>query len=126
MGRKVNFARGEIPSRGKTRRKCIYSVAAQKTAKHRAKFGWPTLNDVAPLTKPRPAEICWGAPNSEPFSAASGPKLAILWDSAGDIAAQHFFPIGDTCLIMVALWNRADHYIFALWFLLFFFFFFLA
>jgi len=25
-----------------------------------------------------------------------------------------------TCLIMVALWNRADHYISALWFLLFF------
>jgi len=31
------------------------------------------------------------------------------------------------CFIMVALWNRADHYIFALWFLLsFFFLFFLA
>ena len=30
-------------------------------------------------------------------------------------------------VIMVALWNRADHYIFALWFLSFFFFlFFLA
>jgi len=28
-----------------------------------------------------------------------------------------------TILIMVALWNRADHYIFALWFLLSFFFF---
>ena len=26
-----------------------------------------------------------------------------------------------TGLIMVALWNRADHYIFILWFLLFFF-----
>jgi len=26
-------------------------------------------------------------------------------------------------LVMVALWNRADHYIFILWFLLFFFFF---
>ena len=32
-----------------------------------------------------------------------------------------------SCFIMVALWNRADHYIFILWFLLsFFFFFFLA
>ena len=27
------------------------------------------------------------------------------------------------CFVMVALWNRADHYIFALWFLLSFFFF---
>jgi len=25
------------------------------------------------------------------------------------------------CIIMVAVWNRADHYIFALWFLLSFF-----
>jgi len=29
-------------------------------------------------------------------------------------------------VIMVALWNRADHYIFVLWFLLSFFFFFLS
>jgi len=29
-------------------------------------------------------------------------------------------------MIMVALWNRADHYIFALWFLSIFFFSFLA
>jgi len=29
-------------------------------------------------------------------------------------------------IVMVALWNRADHYIFALWFLLLSFFFFLA
>jgi len=28
-----------------------------------------------------------------------------------------------TMIIMVALWNRADHYIFALWFLSFFLFF---
>jgi len=31
----------------------IHSVAAQETAKHRAKFGRPPLKDVAPLTKPR-------------------------------------------------------------------------
>jgi len=30
------------------------------------------------------------------------------------------------CLVMVALWNRADHYIFMLWFVLSFFLFFLA
>ena len=49
----VNFARGEIPSRGKSPRKCIYSVAAHETAKHRAKFGWPPVSDIAAVTKAR-------------------------------------------------------------------------
>ena len=44
---KVNFAPGKIrckiPSGGKSPRKCIYSVAAQEMAKHRAKFGWPDI-----------------------------------------------------------------------------------
>ena len=39
--------------RGKSRRKCIYSVAAQQTAKHRVKFGWPLVSDIAAVTKPR-------------------------------------------------------------------------
>ena len=39
IGRKVNFAPGKIPSEGKSPRKCIRHVAAQETAKHRAKFG---------------------------------------------------------------------------------------
>jgi len=34
-------------------RKCIYSVSAQEMAKHRAKFGWPPMNDVAAVRKPR-------------------------------------------------------------------------
>ena len=33
--------------------KCIYSVPAQETAKHRAKFGWPPVSDTAAVTKPR-------------------------------------------------------------------------
>jgi len=53
-GRKVNFARGEIPSGGKSPRKCTYSVLAEETAKRCAKFGWPPVNDVAAVTKPRP------------------------------------------------------------------------
>jgi len=53
LGRKVNFAGGEIPSGSKSPRKCIHSVAAQETAEHHAKFGWPPLNDVAAVTKPR-------------------------------------------------------------------------
>ena len=39
LGRKVNFARGKIPSRGKRSRKCMYSVPGQETTKHSAKFG---------------------------------------------------------------------------------------
>jgi len=38
---------------GQEPRKCIYSVPAQKTAKRRAKFGWPPVSDVAAATKPR-------------------------------------------------------------------------
>ena len=53
LGRKVNFARGKIPSGGKSPRKCIYSVPAQKTARDHAKFGWPLVSDGAAVTKPR-------------------------------------------------------------------------
>jgi len=31
----------------------IYSVPAQETAKHHAKFGWPAGSDVDAVTKPR-------------------------------------------------------------------------
>ena len=30
----------------------VYSVPAQETAKHRAKFGWPLVSDIAAVTKP--------------------------------------------------------------------------
>ena len=50
----MNFAAdGKIPSGGKSPRKCIYSVPAQETAKHCAKFGRSPVNDVAAVTKPR-------------------------------------------------------------------------
>ena len=39
IGRKVSIAPGEMLSGDKSPRKCVYSVAAQETAKHRAKFG---------------------------------------------------------------------------------------
>ena len=51
--RKVNFAPGKIPSGGKSPGRCIYSVPAQETAKHRAKFSWLPLSDVEAVTKPR-------------------------------------------------------------------------
>jgi len=53
LGRKVNIAPGKILSGGKSPRKCIHSVAAEKMAKHRAKFGWPPMRDVAAVTKAR-------------------------------------------------------------------------
>jgi len=53
LGRNVNFVTGKSPSGGKSPRKCIYSVPAQETAKHRAKFGWPPVTDVAGVTKAR-------------------------------------------------------------------------
>jgi len=31
----------------------VYSAQAQEMAKHRAKFGWPPLNDVSTVTMPR-------------------------------------------------------------------------
>jgi len=39
--------------RGNSPQKYIYSVAAQETAKHGTKFGWPPVNDVAAVMKPR-------------------------------------------------------------------------
>jgi len=41
-------------------------------------------------------------------------------------ASWQSYQIIDTRLVMVALWNRADHYIFALWFLLLLSFFFFS
>ena len=51
--RKVNFAPGKILSGGKSLQKCIYNAAAQKTAKDGAKFCWPSVSNVAAVTKPR-------------------------------------------------------------------------
>jgi len=48
----MKFATGKIPSEAKASEK-VYSVAAQETAKHRAKFGWSPVSDVAAVTKPR-------------------------------------------------------------------------
>ena len=52
----------------------VYSVPAKETAKHRTKFGWPRVSDVAAVTKAR-LETRWNLP----ISAVNGPKFAILW-----------------------------------------------
>jgi len=56
-------------------------------AKHRAKFGWPLMNDVAAVTLPRVKTAktrnqlkLAGLPQTTALiSAASGPKFTILW-----------------------------------------------
>jgi len=65
----------------------MYSLAAEETAKHRAKFGWPPVSDVAAVTSQdaKPVETCWGAPKfpnrskpgrSPPYSEACGGDIA--------------------------------------------------
>ena len=46
------FCMWRNPVRGQQPPKCTYSIAAQKMAKHRAKFGWPPVNVVTAVTKP--------------------------------------------------------------------------
>jgi len=86
LGRKLNFAPGKILLGGNSPRKCIYSVPAQETAKHRAKCRWPPpLSDVGAVMKPRP-ETHWnllGCPKlvnwSQPLMGWSPPYCEIMW-----------------------------------------------
>jgi len=101
-GRKVNFAPGKIPLRGNSRRKCINSLPAQETAKHRAKFGWLPLSDVAAVKKPR-RESRWNllwcpkpANRSQPLVGRNSPYCWDMW--RGYCCLTSFFPIVDTCL----------------------------
>jgi len=82
-----DFASGKIPLGGKSPRKCIYrpSVPALETAKHREKFGWPVLSDIAAVTKPR-RETCWNFPGcpklanrSQPLVDRSSPYCKHIW-----------------------------------------------
>jgi len=72
---------------GKSSQKCIYSVTAQDTAKHLAKFGWPPVNDVAAVTEQR-RETRWNLlgcsklPNrSQPLVGRSSPYCEDMWRS---------------------------------------------
>ena len=48
--------------------------------------------------------------------------LSVLWSPASVcLSVRVRMLVIALCLVMVALWNKADHYIFALWFLLSFF-----
>jgi len=75
-----NSGRGQAPPK-----MYIYIVPAQETAKHRAKFGWPPLSDVAAVTKPR-RETRWsllGCPKlpnlSQPLVGKRSPYCENLW-----------------------------------------------
>ena len=79
-----------------------YSVAAQDTAKHRAKFGWPPLSDVAAVTLPRreTSGNLQGCPKlanrSQPLVGRSSPYYEDMWRTYHCLTS--FFPIVDTCL----------------------------
>jgi len=70
--------------RGKSPRKCMYSVLAQETAKPGAKFGWPPLSDVGAVTKPR-RETRWNLLGCPKLANWSQPKLTILWEHVEEI-----------------------------------------
>ena len=52
-GTQSEFCTGKNSVRGKSPRKCIYSVAAQEMSKHRTEFGWLPVSDVTAVMKPR-------------------------------------------------------------------------
>jgi len=86
LRRKVNFAPGKIPLQGKSPQKCIYSVPAQETAKHRAKFGWlPERRHCSNEAKMRnPLKFAGVSQTNEPNSATSGPSSSYCEDMGGD------------------------------------------
>jgi len=79
------FCTWENTVKGKSPRKCIYSVPDQETAKHRAKCGWRPLSDVSAVTKPRP-KTHWnllGCPKlvnrSQTLMGRSSPYCENMW-----------------------------------------------
>jgi len=98
----MNIAPSEILSEGKSPRKCIYSVPAQETAKHCAKFGWPLVSNTAAATKAR-CETRWNllwCPKlkkwSQPLVGRSSPYCNGMWGRYCCLTS--LFPIVDACL----------------------------
>jgi len=66
--------------RGQEPQKCTYSAPEQKTAKHRTNFGWPSVSDIAALTKPLKFAGCPKLPNrSQPLVGWSSPYYKDMW-----------------------------------------------
>ena len=79
------FAPGKIPLGGKSSLKCIYSVRAHETAKHRAKFGWLPLSDIGAVTKRNLLKFVAVPQTRQPVSRVSGPKFTMLWGHVEEI-----------------------------------------
>jgi len=96
------YCTGQNSVRGKSFRKCIYSVPAHETAKHLAKFGWPPVSDVAAVTKARSetSSNLLGCPKlqnrSQPLVGRSSPYIVRTWRRYCRLTS--FFPIVDACL----------------------------
>jgi len=98
----IEYCTWQNPLCGKSRRKCIYSVPAQETAKHHAKFGWLPLSDVAAVMKPR-SETRWNllacpklVNQPQPLVGRRSPYCEDMWMRYSCLTI--FFPIVDTCL----------------------------
>ena len=102
IGERKSWTSGKVLPAGKRLRKCIYSVPAQETAKHRAKFAWPLLSDIAAVTKAR----CETHLNLLGCRKLTKPSQQLVGRSSpycGDIwsiycCLKNFFPTVDTCL----------------------------
>jgi len=88
--------------RGHEPQKYRYSVPAQETAKHRAKFGWPAVSDITAVTKRR-CKTRWnllGCPKianrSQPLVDRSSPYCEDSWRTYCCLTG--FFPIVNTYL----------------------------
>jgi len=96
------FARVKIPSVGQKPHKCIYSVPAKETTTDLVKFGWPPLNNVGAVTKPR-REIGYNLLRCHKLVNRSQPSVRRISPYCEDIWTRYrcltgFFPIVNTCL----------------------------
>jgi len=85
IGHKVNFAPGRIPLGGKSPQNMYIWCTNPTDGKHHAEFGWPPLNDIGAVTKPR-REARWnlmGCPKlanrSQPLVGRS-PYCEDVWE----------------------------------------------
>ena len=88
LGRKVNFAPGKIPSGGKSHQRCIYSVSAQETTKHHARFGSPPVSDVTAVMKQR-REMRWNLLGCPKLANRSQPLMDRSSPYSGDISRRY-------------------------------------
>jgi len=98
LGRKVNFAPGQIPLGGKSPKKCIYSVPVQETAKHHATLVWLTSvqqRRCSNKAKTRnPLKFAGVLQTGKPISAANGPMFTIMREHVEEILLfNNFFQL---------------------------------